>query len=81
VRVLFHMNMPSGSNDLVHQVIGEVPHRSIGELAAALHHQSFITIDYVSYERQKTGEKKWRSRGEMLLNTAHIGKVAEYYEG
>jgi len=82
VRFLFHMNMASGNNDLVHQVVGEINCRSISELRTMLDSNDFITVNHVTYDRDRvTGEKKWRSRGEMILNTSHVGKAAVYYEG
>lgn len=81
MRFLFHMNMPSGGNDMVHQVVGKVDCKSLGELREMMDRQTFLMIDHTTYERIPEVGKRWRSRGEMLLNTAHIGKVAVYYEG
>lgn len=81
MRFLFHMNMPSGGNDLVHQVVGEIDCNTLGELREVMERQDFLTIDHMTYDRQPGGEKRWRSRGQMIINTSAIGKVAVYYEG
>lgn len=81
MRFLFYMNMPSGGNDLIHQVIGEVDCKSLTELRDIMERQDFLTINHLTYDRQPSGGKRFRSRGEMILNTSHIGKVAAYYEG
>ena len=81
MRFLFHMHMPSGGNDLVHQVVGNVDCGSLGELREMMDRQTFLTIDHTTYERMPEGGKRWRSRGNMLLNTAHVGKVSVYHEG
>lgn len=81
MRFLFHMNMPSGGNDLVHQVVGEISCKSINELREVMNKNDFIAVQHMTYERARTGEKVWRSRGDMIINTSNVGKVAVYYEG
>lgn len=81
MRFLFTMNMPSGGNDLVHQIVGEVDCKTIDELREMLIGSDFVKVLHMTYDRTSTGEKRWRARGDIVVNTFHIGKVAVYNEG
>jgi hypothetical protein len=79
VKFLFSLNVPSGANDLVHQVVGEAEGvNSMDEMHALMCELTFIKLRLMFYTRSPTGEKKWTDKGEMLLSTRHIAKVQIY---
>ena len=80
MKFLFSLNVPSGSNDLVHQVVGEVPGvNSMDAMYALVNEENFIFLRLMYYTRSHaTSEKKWTDKGEMLLSTRHIAKVQIY---
>lgn len=81
MRFLFTMNMPPGSgNNLVHQVIADHESESPRELCEAMNDEPFIVVRQFYLETDySTGEHTWKDRGEVVLNTAHIGKVSVHY--
>jgi hypothetical protein len=80
MKLLLHMNMPSGRNDGTHQLILDVPEMQSLDDLTYLDGGGFLRGDHLIYER--TGDtKRWITRGPMAVNLAHVGKVAEYYEG
>jgi len=82
VKFLFSLNVPSGANDLVHQVVGEVPNvESLDDLHMLMCELTFIKLRLMFYTRSPTGEKKWTDKGEMLLSTEHVAKVQIYTLG
>ena len=80
-RFLFTMNMPSGNGrSAVHQVVGDHPAADCRELAEVMADDLFIIIRQFYFEDDyRTGERLWTDRGDVVLNTAHIGKVAVHY--
>ena len=84
MKLLLHMNMPSGNNDGTHQVILHVPEiTSLAELPMLISHTGGMLYgEHYVYQRAGTSARReWRSRGPLLVNFAHVGKVAVYYEG
>ena len=83
-RFLITMHMPPANpNYLVHQVIADHSAEDIEEFCDVLNDSAFIIVReyyYVS-EKRGTGSKGWEDRGEKILNTNHIGKVAVYHDG
>jgi hypothetical protein len=81
MKLSIHMNMPSGKNDGTHQVILDVP--GFTSLLALADNMvgDIIYGDQLVYERADNGTRTWTSRGPLIVNFAHIGKIAEYYEG
>jgi hypothetical protein len=76
------MNMPSATDNLVHQIIGDVEHvKSIDEMYDLMQHNDFIIIRQFYSRRDVSGDKYLEDRGEMILNSEHIGKIQEYFEG
>jgi len=75
LRLLFTLNMPSGSNNLVHQVIADYSVKSLDEIAKILSERDFIVVKQLY--RIKT---KWIDRGDLVLNTVHVGKVAQWLD-
>lgn len=80
MRFLLTMNMPSANGFLVHQLTVEVPVNSCEELMRKMNHDEFIMGRMFYRRRLLTGENAWEDRGDVILNTAHIGKVQEYFE-
>jgi len=81
LRLLITMNMPSGSDRLVHQVIVESEADSLAEFRDYLCTADFIHVRQF-YHRvdEQTGSSTWVDRGDLVLNTHHIGKVQEFVE-
>ena len=82
VRFLVTLNMPAYEGRLVHQVtldISEV--KSLRELCSLMNRDEFI-IGRHWYRRKDpyTQESEWQDRKDVILNTAHIGKVAEFID-
>lgn len=82
MKLLLHMNMPSGKNDGTHQLIMDVPElSSMRDLAHVISHATGVLYgDQLLYERLGDGRRVWHSRGPIIVNFAHVGKIAEYYE-
>lgn len=81
-RFLITMHMPTGSSqNLVHQVIGDHPAQTLQEFCEVLNNDAFVVVrQYYFVSDRITKEKGWRDRGDLILNTNHIGKVAVYYD-
>ena len=81
MKLLINMNMPSGKNDGTHQVILDMP--AVTSLADLPFHLSggYMYGDHLVYDRVGNTARTWASRGPMIVNWDHIGKIAEYYEG
>lgn len=72
VKFFFTMNMQSRSGNPTHQVIGSARHvNTLDEMVELMHNQEFIIVE----EFYKNPDGSYYSRGETVLNTAHIGKV------
>ena len=80
MKVIFTMNMASGANDLSHQLIARVQQKNIIELVDYMEKNHFVVVEYMKYQKHTDGTRSWRTLGPMVLGTAHIGKVAEYYD-
>jgi hypothetical protein len=83
-RFLITMHMPAGSSaNLVHQVTGDHEAQTLSDFCAVLNDQAFVVIRQFYYLTDKhTGEKLgWRDRGELIINTDHIGKVSLHFDG
>jgi hypothetical protein len=75
------MNMPAFEGKMVHQVTLEMLGvNSIQELCKLMNRDEFITGTQWYHRKMPTGEIFWQDRGELVVNTAHIGKVAEFIE-
>jgi hypothetical protein len=80
MRFLLTMNMPSANGFLVHQVTVDIPVATCEELMRKMNHDEFIMGRMFYRRRLLTGENAWEDRGDIILNTAHIGKVQEFFE-
>lgn len=80
MKFLITMHMPSINGFLIHQVIFEHESETMGKLLDTLNNDIFIHGRQF-YKRQKDdGESVFVDKGEMILNTAHIGKAQEYID-
>jgi hypothetical protein len=82
LRFLITLNMPAFEGRLVHQLTVEVAEaRSLKELCILMNHEEFIMGRHL-YRRKNiyTQESEWQDRGDVIVNTAHIGKVAEFID-
>jgi hypothetical protein len=82
VRFLITLNMPAFEGRLVHQVTLDVPEaNSLKELCLLMNRDEFI-IGRHWYRRKNmyTNESEWQDRKDVILNTAHIGKVVEFID-
>jgi hypothetical protein len=80
MRFLITMNMASANGFLVHQLTIEIPVDSCESLKDLLNEEEFITGRLYYRRRALTMETIWEDRGDMVLNTAHIGKAQEFFE-
>lgn len=83
MKILLHMNMPSGGNDGTHQVIMNVPSIStLEDLSAHItENQGILLGQHLVYDRDRLDRRVWKVRGPLLVNMDHVGKIAVYYEG
>lgn len=80
MRFLLTLNMPSAQGNSVHQVIFEYPAQSSEDLCKILNDEIFI-LGRQLYKRQNPdGTSQYLDRGDIIINTAHIGKAQEYVE-
>jgi len=80
VKYLLTMNMPSAQNYLVHQITVEHEVEDCADFCELLNQHEFITCRLLYRKRNQRGETVWQDRGDMVLNSAHIGKVQLYIE-
>ena len=66
------LNMPSRSGNSIHQVIGEHEAESVHDFVYTLNECDFIVVEEF-YRKQDGGG--YYSVGDVILYTAHIGKV------
>ena len=72
MRFLVTMNMPSYSNNLVHQMIVEHKAKSLDEFVDALANEDFIIVEEF-YRNPQDGASY--SRGFVALNHRYVGKI------
>ncbi len=80
MRFLVTMNMPSASGNSVHQVTVDHSAASVEQLCEILNTDIFIICRNFYRRTDNTGAMYWEDRGEIILNSAHIGKVQAYLE-
>lgn len=82
MKLLLHMNMPSGANDGTHQVILNVSELTdIRDLPALVSHtENLLVGDHLIYDRASDGRRIWKTRGPLIINMDHVGKIAPYNE-
>ena len=80
MRFLITMNMPSAKESMVHQITVEHPATSCEEMCDLLNAQEFITCRLLYRNKTPEGDTVWIDRGDLVLNSAHIGKLQAYIE-
>lgn len=80
MRFLLTMNMPSSNGFLIHQIIFEHESETAEKLFQTLNEDIFI-YGRQFYKRQRDdGESVFVDKGDIILNTAHIGKAQVYID-
>lgn len=74
------MNMPSIKSFLVHQLTVEINVKSCSEFCEMMNEDEFIIGKFLYRRPLVSGGFVFEERGDIIINTAHIGKVQEYYE-
>jgi hypothetical protein len=80
VKFIITMNMPSAKNYLIHQLTVEVKVDSCADFCEMMNDEEFILCRLLYRRTLVSGEIAFEDRGDVIINTAHIGKVQEYYE-
>jgi hypothetical protein len=80
MRFLITMNMPSAAGNTVHQVTVDHPANSLVSFCAALNSDVFVICRNFYRRTNNDGTMYWEDRGEIILNTTHIGKVQVFIE-
>lgn len=70
-RFSFTMNMPAKNGNSVHQVVADHPSASLDDIKYALSEHDFLNVEEMY--RDLNGD--YYSKGRILLNYRHIGKV------
>ena len=79
-KYLLTMHMPSNQGFLVHQITIEHETSTLEEFGEALNAYEFV-IGRLLYRRQNDqGIYVWLDKGEIVINTSHIGKAQLYIE-
>lgn len=79
MRYLLTMNMPSAKGFLIHQLTVEHD-GDLDDFCQLLNDNEFITVRQLYQFKQPAGESIWQDRGDLVLNTSHIGKIQEYID-
>ncbi len=80
MKFLITMNMPSAQGYAVHQVTIEHQAESVAEFCSVLNKAEFILCRQLYRQKNLRGETNWLDRGDMVINTYHIGKVQQFIE-
>lgn len=81
MKFVITMNMPSSQGFLVHQIILEHKSESIADFCDLMNDETFIFGRQIYKRPDSDGNFIFVDRGDIILNTNHIGKVQEYYDG
>jgi hypothetical protein len=80
VRLLITMNMASAQGFAVHQVTVDHASKDLSEFLDVVNDFEFIMARQWYRSKTPNGEVSWKDRGDIVINTAHIGKVQEFIE-
>ena len=80
MRLLITMNMPSAAGNTVHQLTVEHECQNMAQLYRKLNDDVFISCRLYYRRIAQDGSVFWEDKGDIILNTAHIGKLQEYVE-
>lgn len=79
MKFLITMNMPSAQGYAVHQVTVEHNAESVADFCSVLNNTEFILVRQL-YRQKNLNGTVWLDRGDMVINTYHIGKVSQFIE-
>ena len=81
LKLLITMHMPSAQGYSVHQITVDHPSENIDQFCRVINDYEFIKAQLFYRRRDDvTGKVIWNDKGELLINTSHIGKVQEFFE-
>lgn len=80
MRFVLTMNMPSSQGYNIHQIIFDHKSKTVAELCVSLNEEVFVVGRQIYKRYNADGESVFLDRGDIIVNTAHIGKVQEYYD-
>lgn len=80
MKFLITMHMPSAKNFLVHQLTVDYPVESCEEFCKALNDYEFIVCRLYYRRTLMSGDIGFEDRGDIILNTSHVGKAQEYFD-
>lgn len=80
MRFLITMHMPSAIGNLVHQVTVDHPAKGLDQFCKILNTDVFILCRNFYRRTDNDGVMYWEDRGDIILNTSHVGKVQVYVE-
>ena len=81
MRFLLTMHMPSAQGNPVHQLTVESESKDLQEFWEEISDNDFIMVGLLYREKNiHTGEVIWSNKGDIILNTSHIGKAQEFID-
>jgi hypothetical protein len=80
MKLLVTMNMPSASGYMVHQLTVDTECKTLKEFNELLNREEFVICRLYYRRPGYAGDTLWDDKGDIILNTAHFGKVQEYLE-
>lgn len=80
MRLLITMNMPSAAGNNVHQITVEHKSQSLAEFLECINSDVFVMLRIYYRRSNIDGTVFWQDKGDIIINTGHIGKVQEYFE-
>ena len=80
MKYLITMNMASAKGDPVHQIIVEHNTTSVKKFMEQIENTNFILSRHLYRKREVSKKPTWEDRGDLIINTALIGKVQEFFE-
>ena len=82
MKFLVTLNMPTYDGNLTHQLTLELDAvNSLKDFYNLLNEDEFIIGNHWFRKKNMyTQKSEWHDRGHIIINTAHIGKVAEFID-
>lgn len=81
MKFVLTLNMPSAHGSLVHQITVDFPEVASSKAFCDLLNDQEFVMGRQYYKRKGfEGETLWEDRGDLIVNSAQIGKVQQFYE-
>lgn len=80
MRFVLTMNMPSSQGYNIHQIIFDHQSKTVADFCNLLNDEMFIIGRQIYKRYTPDGDATFLDRGDIIINTSHIGKVQEYYD-